>query len=356
MFAVGFYEACRSVVSKQRHRRHKNKSQNRTKYEARDDLKSPTPNKGKRGDDHQASSPIGLFRSCSVNNHGRPMSYLSRSSSSSIFSRPSFFSKSGSRTGHLRRTLSQENADESAFSERGCSLSRSASRKEPVAASLASSFSRSSSWKEPVESLSRSISQRGTTPMMFSNSNGLVKQPASQKSLECTLEELCFGCVKRITIARDVVTDDGQLVKEKEALSVKVKPGWRKGIKVTFQGKGNQQPGTLPADIIFVIEEKKHPLYRREGDDLELAIELPLVKALTGGTLSIPLLGGEKTSLEIDEIIQPGNQKIIAGKGMSKLKEQGDRGNLIIKFQVKLSTEPTGEQRAEVSSILQHSC
>lgn len=66
---------------------------------------------------------------------------------------------------------------------------------------------------------------------------------------------------------------------------------------VPFEGKGDEKPGYLPTDIIFVIEEKKHPLFRRKDDDLEIVVEIPLLKALTGCSLSVPLLGGGKKSI-----------------------------------------------------------
>ena len=84
---------------------------------------------------------------------------------------------------------------------------------------------------------------------------------------------------------------------------------------------GNEMPGTCPADVIFVISEKRHPLFRREGDDLEITVEIPLVNALTGCDISIPLIGGESMILTIDEIIYPGFEKIIKGQGMPNIKE-----------------------------------
>ena len=51
-------------------------------------------------------------------------------------------------------------------------------------------------------------------------------------------------------------------------MKIEVKPGWRKGTKITFEGVGDEKPGYLPADIVFLIDEKKHPLFRREGNDL----------------------------------------------------------------------------------------
>ncbi|PHU14589.1 hypothetical protein BC332_15794 [Capsicum chinense] len=190
---------------------------------------------------------------------------------------------------------------------------------------------------------------------MFSNSSGLVKPPPTEETLECTLDELCFGCVKKMKVTRVANTDNG-LTEEEEELTINLKPGWTKGTKITFEGKGNERPGISPADVIFVIAEKRHPIFRRDGNNLELAVEIPLVKALTGCTISINLLGGEKMSLTVDDIICPGYEKIIAGQGMPKSKENGNRGNLIVTFLVAFPTELTEEQRSDVVTILQDCC
>lgn len=118
-----------------------------------------------------------------------------------------------------------------------------------------------------------------------------------------------------------------------------------------------------PADIIFVIEEKRHSIFKREGDDLELGVQIPLVEALTGCTLAVPLLGGGKINLSLgDEIIFPGYEKIIHGQGMPCCKEgftmsptNFSRGDLRLRFLVIFPTELTDEQRSDIVSILQDS-
>ncbi|KAJ4980004.1 hypothetical protein NE237_010784 [Protea cynaroides] len=74
---------------------------------------------------------------------------------------------------------------------------------------------------------------------------------------------------------------------------------------------GDKKPGFLGTDMIFLIAEKRNPIFRREDNDLMLSIELPLVKALIGCTLSIPLLGGEKMGMSLNETVYPGYEKII---------------------------------------------
>lgn len=143
-----------------------------------------------------------------------------------------------------------------------------------------------------------------------------------------------------------------QRVKHEEMLSINVEPGWKKGTKITFEGMGNEVPRIYAADITFIIAEKKHPIFGRDGDDLELTIEIPLVKALTGCSLPIPLLGGEKMELKIDEVIHPGYEKIITGQGMPTTKEAASRGNLKVRFLINFPTELADEQRAAAVRIL----
>ncbi|XP_038678432.1 dnaJ homolog subfamily B member 13-like [Tripterygium wilfordii] len=237
-------------------------------------------------------------------------------------------------------------------------LSRCGSRRSPTPtpSSFRSLSRRSTNSNGFPPSLSRNASRRSTTPIMFSNSTGrMLKPPPIERKLECTLEELCFGCMKKIKITRDVLTNTGEVIQEEELLTIKVKPGWKKGTKITFEGMGNERPGSLPADVIFIIGEKRHHLFRREGDDLEVVVRIPLIKALAGCDISIPLLGGEKMSLKIDDIIHPGYLKIIEGEGMPCPKEQRKRGDLKVVFLVDFPTTLTDQQRSDVVSILQDS-
>ena len=146
------------------------------------------------------------------------------------------------------------------------------------------------------------------------------------------------------------------IVQEEELLRIEVKPGWKKGTKITFEGKGDEKPGFLPADITFSIDERRHPLFSRDGDDLDLGVEIPLVNALTGCSITVPLLGGEKMSLSFDNIIYPGFQKAIKGQGMPNPKQQGIRGDLRIQFLVNFPSQLTQQQRSEAATILQDCC
>ncbi|XP_048135132.1 dnaJ protein homolog 1-like [Rhodamnia argentea] len=241
------------------------------------------------------------------------------------------------------------------------SLSRMGSRINTTSSSsdfstlLRSMSKKAGSEAEAPAILSRNMSRKGSTPIVFSHTAARRKPAPIDKKLECTLEELFLGSVKKVKIKRDVISDTG-IIQEEETLKINVKPGWKKGTKISFEGKGDERPGYLPADIVFSIEEKRHPLFKRRGDDLEIAVEIPLVQALTGCTLSVPLLGGEDMRVPLEEIIFPGYEKAILGQGMPNPKEKGKRGDLRLKFFVEFPDNLDDEQRSEICSILEDCC
>ncbi|KAK7246865.1 hypothetical protein RIF29_41735 [Crotalaria pallida] len=209
----------------------------------------------------------------------------------------------------------------------------------------------------PSVSLSPNLTRKATTPIIFSQTTARRKPPEVEKKLYCSLEDLCFGCTKKIKVTRDVIKHPGVILQEEEILKIEIKAGWRRGTKITFEGKGDEKPGFLPGDIVFIIDEKKHPLYTRNGNNLEVGVEIPLVDAITGCSIPIPLLGGEKMTLSLENtVIYPGYEKVIEGKGMPNPKHKGTRGDLVVKFLIDFPTELSDQQRKAAFSILQDCC
>lgn len=103
------------------------------------------------------------------------------------------------------------------------------------------------------------------------------QDPTIQHELQVALEDIFNGCTKKMKISRKVVAPDGKsLRKEEKVLTIEIKPGWKAGTKITFPKEGDQMPGTVPADVVFVIRDKAHPLFKREGNDIVHTVKLPL--------------------------------------------------------------------------------
>lgn len=143
-----------------------------------------------------------------------------------------------------------------------------------------------------------------------------------------------------------------RLVPETEILTIEIKPGWKKGTKITFPGKGNEQVNQLPADLVFIIDEKPHDVYKRDGSDLIVHQEISLVDALAGTTINLTTLDGRDLAINVSNVVYPGHQLIITEEGMPIAKEPGKKGNLIIKFDVKFPSRLTPQQQADIRRVL----
>lgn len=143
-----------------------------------------------------------------------------------------------------------------------------------------------------------------------------------------------------------------RLVPETEILSIDVKPGWKKGTKITFPEKGNELANLLPADLVFVIDEKPHDVYKRDGNDLVVYQKIPLVDALAGTMINLTTLDGRDLGINVTDVVTPRYELVVASEGMPIAKEPGKKGNLRIKFDVKFPSRLTTEQRAAIRRIL----
>lgn len=181
---------------------------------------------------------------------------------------------------------------------------------------------------------------RGT--QSFSHSSPHRKQshsaqdPAIEHDLYVSLEELLKGCTKKMKITRKVLSPDGTSArKEDKVLTINVKPGWKAGTKITFQREGDQSGKNIPADIVFIIKDKPHPLFKREGADIRYTAKISLKEALTGCVISVPTLTGEKITQRYNEVIKPTTTKRITGHGLPHSKEPSKRGDLLINFEIR---------------------
>lgn len=169
-------------------------------------------------------------------------------------------------------------------------------------------------------------------------SRGPAKQqrqdPPVEHDLFVTLEEVFKGCTKKMKISRKVAGPDGRTRREEKVLTINVKPGWKAGTKITFQREGDQSPGTVPADIVFIIRDKPHPHFKRDGADLRYTAKITLKEALCGVRIEIPTLSKGRITMNSSEVLKPNTAKRIQGQGLPFPKDPSKRGDLIVCFDI----------------------
>lgn len=134
-------------------------------------------------------------------------------------------------------------------------------------------------------------------------------------------------------------------------------PGWKSGTKVRFPRAGNEQPTGESQDLVFIVEEKPHPRFTRDGSDLIVTQKLPLVEALTGegGKKTIEHLDGRKLQVSVPlGVVKPGQQTTLSGEGMPVRKEGQvhRKGNLIVKWEIVFPDRLTPSQKEGIRRVL----
>merc|ERR1711981_842713 len=178
--------------------------------------------------------------------------------------------------------------------------------------------------------------------MGFSNQGGQkprkqakVQDDTIEKEIFVSIEEIASGCEKKMKISRKVIRQDGARTMEDKVLKIVVKPGWKAGTKVTFAKEGDQIPGKIPADIAFIIRDKPHPLFTRDGVNIKYTYKIPLREALCGTVVQVPTLQGKKVGINCTgEVIKPTTTKRLQGYGLPYPKDPTRKGDLIVGFDI----------------------
>lgn len=76
---------------------------------------------------------------------------------------------------------------------------------------------------------------------------------------------------------------------EDKILNIVIKRGWKEGTKITFPKEGDETPENIPADIAFVLKDKGHPLFRRDGSNMIYTVKISLKEVCDLKPLSVCL-------------------------------------------------------------------
>ncbi|TFJ85015.1 hypothetical protein NSK_003439 [Nannochloropsis salina CCMP1776] len=167
-----------------------------------------------------------------------------------------------------------------------------------------------------------------------------------------TLEDLYTGGKqKKMRITKKIWdAASGKFLHTTVDKEIPIKKGWKNGTKITFEREGDELPGVIPADIVFILNTKPHPRFEREGDDLVYAATVTLEQALTGVEVSVQTLDGRVLKVS-EPHVTPGTVKILRGEGMPLQKTPEKKGNLRVKFNIVFPTL-SETQKQEIKRVL----
>lgn len=160
--------------------------------------------------------------------------------------------------------------------------------------------------------------------------------PGMVQHIQTTCQD-CGGEGERINPKDRCKNCNGKkVVRERKIIEVHIDKGMEDGQKITFSGEGDQEPGMEPGDIIVVLDEKEHEVFKRSHSDLIMRMELTLTEALCGFQKTIRMLDNRTlviTNLP-GEVVKNGAVKCVLNEGMPQYRNPFEKGKLIIQFMV----------------------
>ncbi|CEP01267.1 hypothetical protein PBRA_001873 [Plasmodiophora brassicae] len=169
-----------------------------------------------------------------------------------------------------------------------------------------------------------------------------------------SLEDLYTGFSKKLAVTRKRPTPDGRGVRDdKTVLIIDGQKGWKSGTKVTFENEGDQFPGTEAGDLTFVITEKPHMRFKRDGNTLIYRAAISLRDALCGANIEIITLDGRTIKLNTaDSVLSPTSVKYIKGEGMPMSRSPTEKGDMKVEFDIKFPKTLPDATKAQLHGLL----
>ncbi len=141
------------------------------------------------------------------------------------------------------------------------------------------------------------------------------------------------------TTHKQTLTVDGKNVR------ITIPAGVENGQKIKLSGYGSAGINGGPNGdlyITFIIPDDKR--YHRKGNDIYINEDIDLYTALLGGEKTIDTINGT-VKITVKPEIQNGSSIRLKTKGFPVYKKEGEFGDLYIKWNIKLPTNLTNEQK-----------
>jgi molecular chaperone DnaJ len=169
----------------------------------------------------------------------------------------------------------------------------------------------------------------GTCPQC--QGKGMVEQTGGRMKFNVTCPR-CQGTGKNVSTCPVCHGEGG--VPRTEPLEVRIKAGTRDGQRIRIAGKGNAGlRGGGMGDLYVIIRLGEHPIFRREGDDIYLAVPVTAVEAALGAKIEVPTIDG-RSMLKIPPGTQSGQKLRLREKGVPSATKDGVRGDEIVEVKI----------------------
>jgi molecular chaperone DnaJ len=183
----------------------------------------------------------------------------------------------------------------------------------------------------------------GTTPKVCPVCNGRGVESQSQGIF--SISQPCSNCHGTGTVIEDPCPTCGGTGAQRSIrrLRVNIPAGVRDGSRIRLAGKGEAGiRGSEPGDLYVITRVQESPVFKRDGDNLEVEVPLTIPEAVRGAVVEVPTLSGSKR-LRVPAGTKHGTVQRLRGEGPSKLGGKG-RGDIHYRFVIDVPASLSPEQ------------
>lgn len=159
--------------------------------------------------------------------------------------------------------------------------------------------------------------------------------------------ETCHGSGKVPKTKCHTCKGAGVLKKETE-IKVKIPAGIDSGEMIRLTGAGEAVAGGHSGDLYIKVYVKKHALFRKDGTNLVMDLNVKLSDALLGGSETVHTLDGE-IAVKIPEGVTHGEILRIKGKGVPYAKNS--RGDILLRVNIALPKKLSKEAKKAIEAL-----
>jgi molecular chaperone DnaJ len=160
---------------------------------------------------------------------------------------------------------------------------------------------------------------------------GTIEQTGGHMKFNVTCPR-CHGTGKNISACP--VCHGESVVSRIEPLEVRIKAGTREGQRIRIPGKGNAGVhGGSAGDLYAIIRAGEHPVFHRDGDDIQITVPVTATEAALGAKIEVPTIDG-RALLKVPPGTQSGQKLRLREKGVPSATREGTRGDEIVEIKV----------------------
>ena len=192
----------------------------------------------------------------------------------------------------------------------------------------------------------------GTSPKVCPVCGGRGVENESQGIFSISVP--CSRCHGAGTIIEDPCPTCGGSGAQRtvKRLRVNIPAGVRDGSRIRLAGKGETGlRGSEPGDLYVVTRVQESPVFKRNGENLEVEVPLTIPEAVRGAVVEVPTLRGSKR-LRVPAGTKHGTVQRLRGEGPTRLNGKG-RGDIHYRFVIDVPESLSPEQQDAVDRLSQ---